>query len=82
MKEIFSYVLGFMLTLAKIKNNSTLCEKVRNLRQEHFGSYSNFSYCMHSSVYWVFWPGGRVIDCNLLILCRLSTTGPEHLDLN
>ena len=29
--------------------------KVRNLRAEHFVSYSNFSNCKHSSVYKVFW---------------------------
>ena len=43
MKEIFAYVLEFMLTLAS-----------------------------------VFWPSGWVIDCNILILFRHSTAGPEH----
>ena len=33
---------------------------------------------MHSSVYRVFWPSCRVVDCNILILFRHSTTGPEH----
>ena len=50
-----------------------------NLRLEHFESYSSFSYCMHSSVYRVYWPSGRVVDCNILILLRHSTSGPEHL---
>ena len=30
--------------------------KVQNLRAEHSESYSNFSYCMYSSVYQVLWP--------------------------
>ena len=53
-------------------------KEVRNLRLKHFESYSSFSYCMHSSVYLVFWPSGRVVACNILILFRQSTTGPEH----
>ena len=61
-KEIFAYVLDFMLTFAKKQDNSILYENVRTLRLEHFESYSNFSCCMHSSVYRVFWPSGRVID--------------------
>ena len=52
---------------------------VRNLRLEHFESYSSFSYCTQSSVYRVFWSSVRVVDCNILILFRHSTTGPEHL---
>ena len=44
-ERIFVYVLEFMLT--------------RILRVEHFESYSNFSYCTHSSVYRVFWPKSR-----------------------
>ena len=57
-----------MLTLAKMQNNSTFeCEKVCNLRLEHFESYSSFSYCRHSSVNQVFWPSGRVVDCNRVI---------------
>ena len=51
-------------------------KKVRNLRLEHFESCSSFSFCMHSSVYQVFWPSGRVVDCFILI--KHSTTGPVH----
>ena len=25
-----------------------------------------------------FWPSGRVVDCNILIIFRHSTTGPKH----
>ena len=35
--------------------------------------YSSFSYCTHSSVYQIFWPSDRVVDCNILILFRHST---------
>ena len=52
--------------------------KAQNLRLEHFESYSSFSYCMHSSVYRVFWSSSRVIDCKILNLFRHQTTGPEH----
>ena len=45
---------------------------------EHFEIISNFSYCTHSSVYRVFGPSGRVVDCNTFILFRHFTTGPEH----
>ena len=62
-----------MLTLSLFNVN-----KVLNLRLEHFESYSSVSYCMHWSVYRVFWPSGRVVDCDILILFRHSTTGPEH----
>ena len=68
-----------MLISAKVKNNRTLMwKKVRNLRLELFESYSSFSYCTHSSVYWVFWSSDRVVDCNISILFRSSTTGPQH----
>ena len=40
--------------------------------------FKRFTYCTHSSVYRVSWPSGRVVDCNILILFRHSTTGPEH----
>ena len=33
---------------------------------------------MHSYVYRVFWPSGRVVDCFILILFRHSITGPDH----
>ena len=79
MKEIFVFVLEFMLTLAKMQNNYFNAKKVRNLRLEHFESYSSFLYCTHSFVYRVFWPSGRVVNCYILILFRNSTTGPEHL---
>ena len=36
---------------------------VRNQRPVHFESYSSFSYCKQSSVYRVFWPSDRVVDC-------------------
>ena len=74
MNEIFAYVLECMLTLAKYFD----VKKVRNLRLEHFESYSSFSNCTHRSEYQVFWSSGRVVDCNILILFRHSTTGPEH----
>ena len=48
MKEIFAYILKFTLTFDKMQNTSPTFEI------EHFESYSSFSYCMHSSVYWVF----------------------------
>ena len=47
------------------------------MRLEHFASYSSVSYCTHSSVYRV--SSDRVVDCNVLILFRSSTTAPEHL---
>ena len=49
-------------------------QTVQNLRAEHFGSYSSFSICTHSSVYWVFWPSDGVVDCNIMIIFRHSTT--------
>ena len=49
-KGIFVYVLDVMLTLAKCKITILFCEKVLNLKLEHFESYSSFSYCTHSSV--------------------------------
>ena len=64
---MLAYDLEFMLTLAKMQNYSINVNKVRNLRLEHFESYSSFSYCKHSSVYRVFWHSGRVVDCNILI---------------
>ena len=46
-ERIFCNVLEFMLTLAKIENNSTsMWKKGRNLRLEHFESYSSFSYIL------------------------------------
>ena len=53
-------------------------KKFQKLRLEHFGSYSSFSYCTHSSVYRVSWPSGWVVGCSILILLRHSFTGPEH----
>ena len=38
----------------------------------------SFSYCTHSSIYRVFWPSGLVVDCNILILFKHLTNGPEH----
>ena len=52
-------------------------KKLQKLRLEHFESYSRFLYCMHNSVYRVFWPSGRFLDCFILILFRHSTTGPD-----
>ena len=69
MKGIFVYVLVFMLTLdtlCKIQNISTLmCAKVRNLRAEHFESYSSFSYFTHIILYCILGvlPSDQVIDC-------------------
>ena len=58
MKEIVSYVLGFMLTYDEMLNtNPLMCT---NLRTGHFGNYSSFSYCTNSSVYRVFWPSSQV----------------------
>ena len=57
-KYFFAYYLEFMLARYQYFN----VKNVRNLRLEHFESYSSFSYCAHSSVYWVFWPSGRVVD--------------------
>ena len=47
---IFVNILEFMLSFDK----SFKVHKVRNLRAEHFESYSSFSYCTHISVYRVF----------------------------
>ena len=60
MKEISAYVLEFMLTSAKMQDESKafMLKKLRKLGLEHFESYSSFSYCKHSSVYRVFWPSG------------------------
>ena len=44
-------------------------KRVPNLGPEHFESYSRVSNCVHSSVYPVFWPRDRVVDC-------------IHIDLN
>ena len=62
----------------KCKIPVLLCAQVRNLRSEHFESYPSFSYCMHSSVYRVFWPSDRVVDCIILNVFRHPATGPEH----
>ena len=48
MKEFFVYVLEFMLTLDEMKKKSFNVHKVRNLRAEHFESYSSFSYCTYT----------------------------------
>ena len=67
-----------MLTLAKMQKKKTQyfnVNKVCNLRLEYFESYSSFSYCPHKSVYRVFWPSCRVVDCNILILSRHSLLG-------
>ena len=64
-----------MLTLDKMQKNQYFdVQKVRNMRAEYFDSYLSFSLCTHSSVYQVFWPSDRVVDCNILILFRLSAT--------
>ena len=60
-KGIFVYVLEFILTLAKMQSNSN-CEKSLKSEAEYFESFYRFSYCMHSSVYRVFWPTDWVID--------------------
>ena len=66
-------VLEFMLTLDKMQY--FIVKKVRNLRAEYFESYSSFSYCTHNSVYRVLWSSDQIVDCNILILFRRSTTG-------
>ena len=52
-----------------------IVKKVRNLRAEYFESYSSFSYCTHNSVYRVLWSSDQIVDFNILILFRPSTTG-------
>ena len=69
MKGFFS-VLEFMLVLQYFN-----VQKVRNLRAEHFESYSSFKHRTQTSVYRVFCPSDWVIDCNILILFRPSTAG-------
>ena len=68
-----------MLTLVKMQHISTLMWKNRNLRAEHFESYSSYSYCTHSSIHQVFQPSGLVVDLNILNLCWPSTTGTMPL---
>ena len=53
-------------------------EKNRNMRPEHFECHQTFNTVRISSVYQVFWFSDRVIDCNILILFRFLTTGPEQ----
>ena len=78
-KEISANVLEFMLTFAKMQDDSTLMwKKLRKLRLKHFESYASFWHCTHSFVYRVFWSSGRVVHCFISILFRHSTTGPEH----
>ena len=56
-----------LVSLDKMQNISILRVKVRNLRAEHFESYStSFPYCTHSTTYRLFWPSDRVIICMLI----------------
>ena len=75
MKSFFVYVLEFLLILEKYNISLLNVQKVRNLRAGHFESYSSFKYCALISVYRVVGSSDRVIDCNILILFRPSTTG-------
>ena len=67
MEGIFVYVLEYLLSLVsldKMQNISTLIRKIRNLRAEHFESFStSFLYCTHSSTYRLFWPSDQIIIC-------------------
>ena len=64
-ERIFCCVEEFMLTFDKMQNTGALmCTK--------FESNSSFLYCMHSSVYRVFWPSNQYVAVDDLI------TGQEH----
>ena len=59
----------------------SLCnKKVRNLKAEHFESYSSFSCCMHSSVYPVIWsstttnPNGFTCQVQWFSILKLDIT--------
>ena len=60
---MFWNIMLTLVSLDKMQKNSTLCAKARNLRAEHFESYSSFSYCTHSTIYRLFWPSDWVITC-------------------
>ena len=77
MKGIFVYVMEFMLSIDKMQYISTLnVPKALNLRAEHFERFQAFH-----TVRIILYIGcsGPVIDCNILILFRHSTTGTMPL---
>ena len=76
MKEMFAYVLEFMLTLTKMQNNSTLMWKkfeiwgwsiLKVIQAFHTVCIALYIEC-----------SGRVVDCNISIQFQHSTTGPEQ----
>ena len=79
-RHFCSCILNLCLQLyfrwnTKFQTESFNGTKIWNLRPEHLECYSSFSYCTCSSVYWVFWSSGRVVDCIHIYFFRSSTTG-------
>ena len=79
----FWNMVEVMLTLVSLDNckiSVLKCAKVRNLRAEHFESYSSFSYCTHSTTYIGCCPVTGTSFAYKLIIFRPSTT--DTLPLN
>ena len=67
--SIFVYALKYMFTLDHAKYQYFNMQKVRTLRAEHIEVIQAFHIVhINSSVYRVFWPSDRVVNCNISYL--------------